>query len=529
MAILATLTCPCCDHRFKVMTGAGRERICPSCRCRLVVDGDIVRAVQAAIPTSSRSQSSAALLPTAQPMSSAATDSHRRSTAAPPPLPSEQPVPIGRVQPVWMWLAGAGVLGVVAMAVMLPRNRRSVDAKESPSLHRSVAVVRSLNPGRPVASDEDSKPSKESGPAPETAPNPPIPPAGKRSADDPIQASLASVGLVHSPSGHGSGFMAAPKLLVTNVHVIERALVNDIRVRFPDNEAAMGRDFPLSVVVEDPRNDLAVLEVDCDVKPLTIANPYSHTNGQRVVMIGSPGNGGETVLPNFTTDGRLGPRLTGPSGEAWWTLSMAVNSGNSGGPIVDSTNGEVIGVVRARYTQTQSQGIAVPHPELARVLEEARNATKLERQRTDALHRQRWCLYQIADRINGAELVFRTACRAVDSADFQSAADKLMAFEGMKRDLLQYLDEGTALSDSTVRHEITRLMSDVNVDQVALKALLGLTSDRDRLLADVVKPVAINHIKGYIQGLATGFRRAKDSADVLGRRLQVDFDWTSPE
>ena len=410
MANLATLTCPSCDHRFKAMTGAGRECVCPSCRQRLVVEGDQVRAVQAAMPTSSRSQSSAAPLPTAQPMSSAASDSHRRSTPAPPPLTTEQPVPIGRVQPVWMWLAGAVVLGVVAMAVMLPRNRRSVDAKESPSLHRPVAVVRTNNRSGPEAAEEGDRPDTEHGPTPDSHPNHSEPVDKDHTTDDPIQASLASVGIVRSPGSSGSGFMAASNLLVTNQHVIEGALLEDLRVQFPDNEGVRGRNFPLSLVVEDPRNDLAVLEVNCDVKPLRVAHPYSHTNGQKLVAIGSPGTGpGGAVLPNFTTDGRLGPEIIGRGGRRLWALSMAVNPGNSGGPVVDATNGEVLCVVRGQYTQTQSQGTAVPHPELVRVIEEARRSSQSERKRTEATHRQRWCLCKIADRIDDAIFVFNRA------------------------------------------------------------------------------------------------------------------------
>ena len=528
MANLATLTCPSCDHRFKAMTGAGRECVCPSCRQRLVVEGDQVRAVQAAIPTSSRSQSSAAPLPTAQPMSSAATDSHRRFTPAPPPVPTEQPVPIGRVQPVWMWLAGAGVLGVVAMAVMLPRNRRSVDAKESPSLHRPVAVVRTNNPSGPEPVAEVLEPSEEPRPEQNTAPTSSVQTVGVRSTDDPIQASLASVGLVHSPSGNGSGFIAAPNFFVTNFHVIERDLMSDLRVRFPDNEAVEGRDFPLSIVVEDPRNDLAVLEVDCNVKPLRVAHPYSHTNGQKVVAIGSPGTGGGPILPNFTTDGRLGPQITGPNGVTLWALSIAVNPGNSGGPVIDATRGEVVGVVSAAMTKTQSQGIAVPHPELVRVLEEAHKSSKSGRQRADALHRQRWCFRQIADRIDDAVLVLQKARETADSGADKTAAERFKTFQEVKSALINLADEGASLSESTVQQELARISSDAYGDQEVTRALVSLASARDSLLSEVRRSVSHDRVRGYIDAFERESRRARNTVDVLGERLQIDFDWSVP-
>jgi S1-C subfamily serine protease len=467
-------------------------------------------------------------MPTAQPIASAATDGRRRSPAAPPPLPVEQSVPNGRVQPVWMWLVGAGVLAVVAMAVMLPRNRRSFDVKESPSLHRSVAVVRANNSSGPEPAAEVLQPSEEPLPEPDTDPIRSVQSAGVRSTDDPIQASLASVGLVYSPSGNGSGFIAAPNLFVTNFHVIEHDLMSDLRVRFPDNEAVEGRDFPLSIVVEDPRNDIAVLEVDCNVKPLRVAHPYIHTNGQKVVAIGSPGTGGGPILPNFTTDGRLGPQITGPNGVTLWALSIAVNPGNSGGPVIDATRGEVVGVVSAAMTKTQSQGIAVPHPELVRVLEEARKSSKSERQRADALHRQRWCFRQIADRIDDAALVFQKAREAADSGDDKKATERFKTFQEVKKALVEITDQNASLSESTVRQELARISSDAYGDQEVTRALVSLASARDSLLSEVRRSVSHDRVRGYIDAFERESRRARNTVDVLGERLQIDFDWSVP-
>ena len=527
MASLATLSCPSCTHRFKATIQSGRECLCPSCKQRLVVDGTQLKAVTATKP----SPGMVVPRPTVPPTLPEPTVERPKSQGVPPPLTVGPATPQRSLQPIWMWLAGAGVLAAVGVVCLLPQSRRRVDATESPSLHRPVAIVRSSESVPRKVDVEAPITAKESSHVPVSDTNHAVTSNEIRSEKDPIQASLASVGLVRASNSSGSGFIAAPKLLVTNYHVIGGVLVSELRVRFPDNQAVAGRDYPLSLVVEDPRNDLAVLSVECDVPPLRVANPYTHTNGQKVVSIGSPGTGpgpGSFVLPNLTTDGRLGPEFIGRNGERLWSLSIAVNPGNSGGPVVDATSGEVVGVVSQMMTRTQAQGVAVPHPELVRVLEEAAKSTSSERQRADSLHRQRWCYRQIADRIDDAQFVLRNAREAAVTGNDRTPAERLSAFHELKRGLVERFDEAASSSDPLVTQELARLASDPHCDQQAERGLARLASARDALLAEVRRTVPPDRLSTYLDAVDAAFLAARRNADALGERLQIEFDWSGP-
>ncbi len=130
----------------------------------------------------------------------------------------------------------------------------------------------------------------------------------------------------------GSGWIARPDVVVTNAHVV--AGMKDARV---DRHEGGSRDA--TVVVFDPRNDIAVLRVPgLQGHPLTLAEPGE---GQAVAILGYPHNG-----PFTATAGRIGQTATvltddaygrGPVRRKVTTLRGVVRSGNSGGPAVDSS------------------------------------------------------------------------------------------------------------------------------------------------------------------------------------------------
>jgi S1-C subfamily serine protease len=133
----------------------------------------------------------------------------------------------------------------------------------------------------------------------------------------------------------GSGWVAAPGLVVTNAHVV--AGQDDTTVEAPGT----GR-LDADAVAFDPRNDVAVLRVrGLDVRPLTLVEPDS---GDAVAILGYPENGPFAAAP-----GRIGPTGTlltedaygrGPVARRITSFRGQVRRGNSGGPAVNA-RGEV--------------------------------------------------------------------------------------------------------------------------------------------------------------------------------------------
>lgn len=228
------------------------------------------------------------------------------------------------------------------------------------------------------------------------------PPDVDSSSDDPIRAALGSVAVIAGMHGHGSGFMAAPGVLATNYHVIADSIIDRLSASFPDNRAIAGVPFPLRLLHEDPANDLAYLRVEADIPPLRLKPGFVHRNGHRIVAIGSPGLGfGGEKLENLSTDGRLGPVYRDDSdAPELWALSMAVNPGNSGGPVLDAETGEVLAVVVAKFTATEGHGLAVPFDVFSRGLGISLGLNDAGLRQIASLHRQRYCLRTIGQFVN---------------------------------------------------------------------------------------------------------------------------------
>ncbi len=151
----------------------------------------------------------------------------------------------------------------------------------------------------------------------------------------------------------GSGWIAAPSLVVTNAHVV--AGMKDARVDRGDGEF---RDA--TVVAFDPGDDVAVLRVEgLGAPPLTLVDPVE---GQAVAILGYPENGPFTATP-----GRIGQTTIvitedaygrGPVRRRVTTLRGTVRHGNSGGPAVDG-QGRVQATIFAARIGSAS-GYAVP-------------------------------------------------------------------------------------------------------------------------------------------------------------------------
>ncbi len=198
-------------------------------------------------------------------------------------------------------------------------------------------------------------------PAPSIAgPTTPLAPPDTRIASDPDvrRASLSVVRVLGTACGlgvEGSGWVAAPGLVVTNAHVV--AGEDDTTVTTED-----GASLDAVPVRYEPANDLALLQIDAAIPALQLApEPGSGTAG---AVLGYPENGPYAVFP-----ARLGETNTvitensyggGPIRRSIAFLRGNVRSGNSGGPLVDS-QGRVMGTVFAATTSGPPGGFAIPN------------------------------------------------------------------------------------------------------------------------------------------------------------------------
>ena len=201
----------------------------------------------------------------------------------------------------------------------------------------------------------------------------PLAPPDAAVATDPdvLRAGRSVVRVLGTSCGlglEGSGWVAAPGLVVTNAHVV--AGENDTTVSTQE-----GASFDAIPVHYDSRNDIAVLRIGGALPSLQAApDPPRGAGG---AVLGYPENGPYAVAPaRFGDSSEVISEDSygrGPIERTIASLRGAVRSGNSGGPIVDS-RGRVMGTVFAATTTGDPGGFAVPNGVVKSALHETATA-----------------------------------------------------------------------------------------------------------------------------------------------------------
>jgi S1-C subfamily serine protease len=168
--------------------------------------------------------------------------------------------------------------------------------------------------------------------------------------------------MVPSPSeGAGSGSVIDKQgHILTNYHVVEDA--NKVWVTLPG-----GKDpYEGEVVGEDPDNDVAVLKINAppeELFPVPIGTSENLRVGQRVYTLGNPfGLEGTLTTGIISNLNRTLPSRTGREMKSIIQTDAAMNPGNSGGPLLDTT-GRMVGMnvaIATKSGQSAGLGFAIP-------------------------------------------------------------------------------------------------------------------------------------------------------------------------
>jgi len=188
-------------------------------------------------------------------------------------------------------------------------------------------------------------------------------------------------GQVYQTEGAGTGFIiTSDGLILTNKHV-----VSDENAKYTVIMKD-GKTYDASVQSLDPANDLAVLKIDARNLPVVeLGNSDDLQVGQWVVAVGNAlGQFQNTVTSGIISAKDRQIQASDSNGSSSESLSgllqtdTAINSGNSGGPLVNLA-GQVIGINTAVASSAQGIGFAIPINSAKSAIESIKKTGKIVR------------------------------------------------------------------------------------------------------------------------------------------------------
>lgn len=199
--------------------------------------------------------------------------------------------------------------------------------------------------------------------------------------------SLYSAGDSLSGRGaEGSGFVIdGAGEIATNAHVVTVGQGSSIHkvakvyVRFPDQNQVEAK-----IVGFDANEDVALLKVDpsgLTLRPLRLGNSATVAVGAPVAAIGSPfGEEGSLSTGIVSATDRTIDSLTRFQISGALQTDAAINHGNSGGPLVDSS-GSVLGInsqINSSSGDNSGVGFAIPIDSVKRSLDQLRTKGRVD-------------------------------------------------------------------------------------------------------------------------------------------------------
>ena len=164
-----------------------------------------------------------------------------------------------------------------------------------------------------------------------------------------ILSKVESVVLISTADGtYGSGIAISKNLILTANHVVKNSTDKTCKVAIGERYS----EYIGQIIKQDVSLDLAIIKVDKELKPITIADSDIGILDE-IYIIGHP-----LSLRNsfsYGTVGNVGVYINGKARKK--QLNVNVNSGNSGGCVLNS-NGELVGIVISKLSPELGEGLA---------------------------------------------------------------------------------------------------------------------------------------------------------------------------
>ena len=442
-----------------------------------LVAGQLPELFQQVVPTTKVADQAKPTQPQATPIRPAL-------PASPAPTSMSPPVPSGfgdkkyfaSTHPAIIAAAAAGAVGSAVIGILLFFSLQYAAAKRSGLVEPDLDVATVA----PKTSASTGNADSLAGAAPNHS--------AVYSTEDLVSRTQQSVAAVITNQGSGSGFMVGPSVMATNYHVIANSPSNEITVVFPDGEETKQGPFQAMIIAEQPDRDLALLRIEAEIPTLDVYPDYRFRRGQDIIIIGTPGYARRGLLPNAVTRGVLSSQAE-LYGFEHFQVSLAVNSGNSGGPVL-GMDGRVIGVVVSKSLTEESIGFCIPAPDLETLIKSQESSNFFPTANAAALHDARRLIRAIVDQILMRDITMAESISLIGmDLSTVSAGRFVQELKRMSKDespdlFKSYQSELDSLShDLLLSADVRRAISGIRRRHVAIESLLqSPTGDVERFV-----------------------------------------------
>jgi S1-C subfamily serine protease len=195
----------------------------------------------------------------------------------------------------------------------------------------------------------------------------------------------------------GSGFYIDRRgYILTNYHVIQSEVnpayegYSRLYIKYDDNEVKL----PAKVTGWDPSLDLALLKVEFTPEYIySFPEEREYIPGETIFAIGSPGGLDKTITSGIIS--ASSNRRLLPLGDTI-QVDVPINSGNSGGPVVDES-GSLVGMVFAGIEQFEGVNFIIPVKWIIQSIPELYSQGK---------NNQSWLGLAVHEKNSGLEIIY---------------------------------------------------------------------------------------------------------------------------
>jgi len=329
------------------------------------------------------------------------------------------------------------------------------------------------------------------------------------STEEIVAKTESSVALIKGRVSSGTGFVVADGMIATNKHVISSELIKDLEIHFPSASKNKG-PYKAELLYKDPKLDLAMLYVDSPHEPLKIAQEHEFKRGQEVIVIGSPGFTNDIILENAISRGVVSTQVQ-IGGRAFYQLGISINSGNSGGPVLDK-QGQVLGVVTLKAALQEGLGFCIPPQDLLGCIDRKQSVTTSQMERLRAEHN----LQVVFLSLNTSGIIYKHGMQSYTDAMQKSLENGQRVAVGLKAARAE-LDLKISMIDEylmgDLQREISIISTDTRIPSGTRQKFVDLWGNYKELKSYVENP------RGNFDSYRDNTRRLSDEHERLTKSL----------